>query len=136
MGITANPYKEYKRQDIMMASPLELIVMLYSGCIKQLKLAKLALGKKQYDQANKDLQKAQDIITELMMCLDFNYDISKELMDIYEFILSQIISINISKDEKPIEAIIDMLSKLRSTWVQVQKETKIKSVYHDYARVE
>ena len=131
MGLMANPYQEYKRQDVMMASPMELIVMLYSGCIKQLKLARLSLGSHEYGQANISLQKAQDIVVELMMSLDLQYEISKELMEIYEFLLAHIMRINANKTEEPIGPLIDILENLRSTWIQVHKQSKTKMLRDD-----
>ena len=43
---TANAYQTYKNQEVSMASPMALIVMLYNGCIKRLKLARIAIEKK------------------------------------------------------------------------------------------
>lgn len=123
MGLMANPYQQYKRQDVMMASPIELIVMLYTGCIKQLKLARMSIEKMDYEQTNVCMQKAQDIIVELSVSLDFSYEISKELMDLYKFILSQIIEINMSKDIEKLNKVIKIVENLRGTWIQVQKQT-------------
>lgn len=127
MGLMANPYQQYKRQEVMMASPVELIIMLYTGCIKQLKLARLSIEKKDLEQTNVSMKKAQDIIVELMSSLDFRFDISKELMDLYEFILSQMIDININKDTEKIDKVVEILDSLRGTWREVQKQTSANS---------
>lgn len=124
----ANPYEKYKRHDVLMASPLELIIMLYSGCIKQLKLARMAINNQNFTESNESLQKAQDIIIELMMSLNLNFAISNELMALYEFINRQIVDINITKDDKQIEPLIEILVDLRNTWTQVQKELKQKNI--------
>lgn len=120
----ANPYERYRRHDVMMANPMELIVMLYNGCIKQLKLARIAINDKNIEQTNTCLQKAQDIITELTMSLDFKYEISKQLLNLYEFMNYQIMQVNISKDTESIEPLIEMLTSLRDAWVQVQKQSR------------
>ena len=118
---TANAYQTYKTQDISMASPMALIVMLYNGCIKRLKLARMAIEKKDFEDANTQLKKARDIISELINSLDFNYPIANDLMALYEFMLREIIQINITKDKERIEPVINMLSGLRDTWKQVEK---------------
>lgn len=133
MGLMANPYQQYKRQDVMMASPIELIVMLYTGCIKQLKLARMSIEKIDYEKTNVCMQKAQDIIVELSVSLDFSYEISKEIMDIYSFILSQIIDININKDVEKLNKVIEIIENLRSTWIQVQKQTSTNAAGHQLA---
>jgi flagellar protein FliS len=41
--VMANAYEKYKTQEVTTASPVGLIVMLYNGCIKRLKLARMAI---------------------------------------------------------------------------------------------
>ena len=133
MTMVTNPYREYKKQDIMMSNPLDLIVMLYTGCIKQLKLAKGAIENKKIEEANMGLQKAQNILTELTASLDFNYEIADDLARLYDFMLNEMIRINIKKDATTIDPLIDMLSKLRDSWVQVQREIRTKGTVSDDA---
>jgi len=121
-----NPYQEYIKQDVMTSSPMELIIMLYTACIKQLKMAKIDLEKSDFENANLHLQKAQDIITELMLSLDYSFEISKEIFQLYDFVYNEIIQINIKKDPGPIEPVVDILTNLRETWLKVQKEMKEK----------
>ena len=118
---TANAYQTYKTQEVSMANPMALIVMLYNGCIKRLKLARIAIEKKDFEDANVQFKKAQAIVSELANSLDFNYPIAGDLMKLYEFMLREIIQINITKDTNRIEPMINMLSGLRDTWKQVEK---------------
>ena len=124
MNALASSYQQYKKHDVMMANPLELIIMLYNGCIKKLKMARIAIEKNSFEDANTHLQKAQDIVIELINGLDFGYSIAGELMSLYEFILFQLRQINVSKDAAAIEPVVEMLSALRDTWMQVQKQNK------------
>jgi flagellar protein FliS len=117
----SNSYENYKRQGVMMANPVELIVMLYDGCIKQLKLARLAINDNKFENSNKCMQKAQMIVVELINSLDFHYPIAKELLNIYDFMLRSFVNININKDVDLITRIIEMLSSLRDSWEQVLK---------------
>lgn len=119
--ITANAYQKYKEQDISTAHPVTLIVMLYNGCIKRLRLAQIEIDKKNYEAVNNHLKRAQEIITELVNSLDFNYPISKELISLYDFMLREIILINAAKKKERIDPLIEMLSGLRDTWTQVEK---------------
>lgn len=132
MAVMANSYQQYVRQDVMMATPMELVVMLYTGCLKRLRLAQMAIEKKDYEGANNNLQKAQDIVMELMMGLDLNYDIAKDLLAIYEFVHRQIIRANAAKDGKMIDSIIEIMTNLRETWVQVQKECRTTTTQIEY----
>ncbi len=122
--MATNPYAQYRQQGVLTASPTELVVMLYEGCIKQLKLAKIHIEDKNIEGANNSFQRAQDIITELVMGLDFNYDIARELLNLYEFVQRAIIDMNISKDIKQVDPIIEILDDLRTAWVEVVKQTR------------
>lgn len=119
-----NPYAQYKQQGVLTASPTELVVMLYEGCIKQLKLSKIFLSEGNFESANASFQRAQDIITELVMGLDFNYNIARELLNIYEFVQRTIIDLNLSKDANQVDPVIEILDDLRTAWVEVVKQTR------------
>lgn len=125
MRSLSNPYEQYKQQGVMVANPVELIIMLYDGCVKQLRLAGIAIKEEDTQNANTSLQKAQDIISELIMSLDFRYPLANELMNIYDFIINSIIEINISKNESSIEPLIEILNELRKSWTHVLKESKL-----------
>jgi flagellar protein FliS len=119
--MVATAYQKYKEQDVTMANPMALIVMLYNGCIKQLKLAQIAIDNKSYEDVNTHLKKGQNIISELVSSLDLQYPISKDLLALYDFMLNEIVQANISKDRDKLEPVIRMLSSLRDTWSQVEK---------------
>jgi flagellar protein FliS len=91
----------------------------------------MAINKKDYEGANSNLQRAQDIVMELIMGLDLKYDIANDLLAIYEFVHHQIVSANTSKDASMIDPIADIMSSLRETWIQVQKENKA-TTHFDY----
>jgi flagellar protein FliS len=93
-----NAFRTYKQQGVLTANPLELVVMLYDGGIKQLKIASIAIEEKEYEQANNAMQKAQRIIMELMNSLDLRFPIAKELMMLYEFMMREISSANAAKE--------------------------------------
>ena len=121
----ANAYQRYKEQDVTMATPMALIVMLYNGCIKQLKLAQIAIDQGDCEDVNDHLKKAQDIISELVRSLDFQYEISKDLLALYDFMLREIVAANASKDRDKLDPVIRMLSSLRDTWSQVEKTCRL-----------
>ena len=122
--VMANAYEKYKTQEVTTASPVGLIVMLYNGCIKRLKLARMAIEKKDYEDANTNFKRAEDIIEELMAALDLKYEISQNLLSLYAFMYEEIVRINVSKSAEKIEPLLKILSSLRDTWVKVEKEYK------------
>ncbi|WP_035175204.1 flagellar export chaperone FliS [Caldanaerobacter subterraneus] len=111
-----NPYQQYKENAILTASPEELVLMLYNGIIRFIDEAKTALQKKDYVETNAKIQRAQDIITELMLTLDMNYDISKNLYNLYDYILRRLIDANVKKDIEILDEVRGFVVELRDTW--------------------
>ncbi len=102
--------------------------MLYDGAIKQIDIAidLIDKGPKHYDKTNNAIIKAQDIVTELMVSLDFEKggDIAKNLFSLYMFFNQQMVNANISKDKELLERIRKLISDLRETWGEVINKGK------------
>lgn len=118
-----NPLRAYKETQIKTASPGKLIIMLYDGAIKHCKLAheNLEKGFKFNDKACQSLTKAQDIISELMVSLDFEKggDIAKNLFSLYVYMNRRLLDSNLQKDAEPVKEVQNMLSELRGAWIQI-----------------
>ncbi len=117
---TANLYNKYKNDSVNTASPVELIIMLYDGCVKNIKIAKLHLEENNIEQASASLIKAQDIVDELIRSLDMSYPISEELMRLYDFISYELVQINVTKDMNRADPLIEILLELKSAWTEVK----------------
>lgn len=120
-----NPYEKYKENSVKTASPGEITLMLFEGCWKFLKKAKIALEEKNISESHNNLIKAQNIMIELMESLDFNYEISHNLFKVYEFVYNELIQINMTKDAKRIDPIIDIMYGYYDTWKEVIKKDRI-----------
>ena len=72
--MTSDPLRVYKQTRVKTASQGQLIVMLYDEGLKQLKAAESELKRDppKLDSAHNAIVKAQDVITELMVSLDFD----------------------------------------------------------------
>ena len=116
----------YRETQIKTASKGKLVVLLYDGLIRFLDIALENLPKKRYDLVNENLLKAQDIISELMMSLNFEAgDISNKLLSIYSFFNSKLIEGNIKKEQAPIAFVRRMSSDLRDAWNEISKKGKV-----------
>jgi flagellar protein FliS len=114
--MAANPYEIYKKQEILSAGRCDLLLMLYDGCIKQLKLARIAIEEQSPEGANNALIKAQAIIAKLMADLDMNYEVSLPLAELYDFFIRELSEANIHKDIEKITPVLEMVVDLRNTW--------------------
>ena len=116
-----NAFQKYRQQGVLTANPVELVVMLYDGCIKQIKMGCIFIEDKELEQANNSLQKAQRIVMELINSLDLRYPIGNELLSLYEFMLNEISGGNSTKDVKALQEVAALLQELRESWVTLSK---------------
>jgi len=122
--INSRPQDAYRRQDVLTASSADLIVMLYDALKKNIILGRRGIEKRDIMAAHRHLMKAQDIVEELIGSLDMNYQISEELLAMYEFILRQLQDANIHKDKKPLEPVAEMVDSIRDAWKEVCTNNK------------
>ena len=111
-----NPYAKYKEQSVTTATPEELTFMLYNGCIKFINLAEVYIEEKDYAKSNLNIQKAQDIIQELNITLNMDYEISQNLRQLYTFVNEKLLDANIKKDKQALFDAKEIVSDLRDTW--------------------
>jgi len=117
--LNTRPQDAYKKQDVLTAGPVDLIVMLYDALKKNVILGKRGILKNDITNAHQHLVKAQMIVTELINSLDMSYDISKELMSLYDFALDSLVRANTKKDAEPLDAVIDMVDGIRDAWKEI-----------------
>ena len=119
-----NPYGQYKQNSIMTASPQELTLMLYNGVLKFIGMGKIHIEQKDVPKANESIMRAQDIVQELNITLNMDYEISTGLRSLYTYILEKLVDANISKDIKHLDEAAEMVTELRDTWKEAMKITK------------
>lgn len=119
-----NAAEAYKRQQIMTATPEALTLMLYNGCLKFMNEGKDAIEAKQWEQANISLQKAQNIISEFRITLNMEYEISKQLMPLYNYTYDRLVEGNMKSDTAMVQEAIDIIKELRDAWAQAMKKAR------------
>ena len=122
-------FSTYKETKIKTASQGQLILMLYDEAIKQLKQALELLelnnsGKKnpgRIELIGKAIMKTQELITELMVSLDFDKggEIAQNLFSLYTWFNRELIEANIKQDSQRILDVKNMLSDLRGAWNEI-----------------
>jgi len=114
-----NPYQTYQQNSVMTASPQELTLMLYNGCLKFIKLAKRAMIEKDFQAKNTNMIKAQNIIQEFRSTLNPEIEISNNLEQLYEYMYTRLIDANMKNDLAILEEVEGQVVELRDTWKQV-----------------
>ncbi|MGM9923419.1 MAG: flagellar export chaperone FliS [Bacillus sp. (in: firmicutes)] len=114
-----NPYKAYQQNSVTTASPGELTIMLYNGCLKFIGKAKQAMKAGNIEERNSNIQRAQDIVREFMVTLDMGYEVSGNMMVLYEYCSSKLTEANIRNDQAALEEAEMVITEFRDTWKQV-----------------
>lgn len=113
----------YKETHIKTASQGKIIIMLYDEAIRELNKAVSLIEEKtkEFDKVNNSILRAQDMVTELMVSLDFDKggDIAQGLFSLYMFFNRQMMEANMSKDPEPLKVVRNQLSELREAWDQI-----------------
>jgi len=124
-----NALSAYKETRIRTASQGQLIVMLYDEAVKQLEkgLELIHLNKSgkqdpsRIEIIGKAIIKTRDIITELMVSLDFEQggEIAQNLYSLYTWFNKELLESHITLDVNRIEAVKDQINNLRSAWAEI-----------------
>ncbi len=116
-----NGLDTYKEVAITTQNKERVVVLLYEGAIKFLKLAIKAL--QDNDMATKGLyiNKALAIVDELNRVLDMEIggEIAMNLRQLYHFMIRQLNVANIQKDTQKIQQVINLLEELNQGWKEI-----------------
>ncbi|MFM7468926.1 MAG: flagellar export chaperone FliS [Vampirovibrionales bacterium] len=123
-GHLAQARAMYEEEQILNASPHQLLLMLFDGAIKAVLLSKKAFETKTFELSAKELIRAQRILRELMDSLDFEVapDIAKNLYSIYEYLHYQLVQANVNHDTTLLDEVLWHLRTLRKTWAEASQK--------------
>lgn len=114
-----NPYAAYQQNTVNTSSPAELTLMLYDGSLKFISRAKRAMEEENIVEKNEAIQRAQAIVTELMVTLDQSVPVAKNMLTLYEYVNYNLIEANIHNDIKKLDEAANIMREFRDTWKQV-----------------
>ena len=114
----------YKRQQVMTATPEMLTLMLYNGALRFMTEGIEAIKKQDYEQTNTSLQKAQNIISEFRITLKMEYEISHQLLPLYNYVYDCLIEGNMKSNAAKVEEAKGIITELRDAWAQAMKAAR------------
>ncbi|MDR2795786.1 MAG: flagellar export chaperone FliS [Spirochaetaceae bacterium] len=123
-----NGLSAYRQTRIKTASQGQLIIMLYDGGISSLDRALELLNRKPglkknpsaIEETGKAILKAQEIITELMVSLDFERggEIAGNLFALYTWFNKELLEAHVKSDAARILVVRNWLDLMRASWVE------------------
>ena len=116
-----NGFDAYRQTNVLTADPKKLVIMCYEGAISNLKIARESYLSGEYEAKAKAIQKAQDIVNELMCALDFEKggQIARNLEALYNYMTRRILDADAKRDIKAVEEVVGMLEELKGAWEEV-----------------
>ena len=120
-----NAAEEYRRQQVLNAPPEQLTLMLYNGCLKFIDEGTIAVKEKKYEEANTLLQKAQRIISEFRVTLNMDYEISHQLLPLYNYVYDRLVEGNMKSDPSKLDEAKGIITELRDAWAEAMKKARI-----------
>ncbi|KYD25403.1 hypothetical protein B4113_1810 [Geobacillus sp. B4113_201601] len=89
------------------------------------------MSEENVQERNRNLQKAQRIIQELMVTLNQKYEVAKQMMVMYEYMNRRLIEANIKNDISIVEEVEGFVIEFRDTWEEVIRLTRQKQFKGD-----
>lgn len=110
--------KQYQQNQIMTASPEQILLMLYDGAIRFCKQAIAASDSGKTTEKLGRISKTYAIITEFSDSLnhDIGGEIAGNLDGLYQFMLRELNSARQDQTGKHLRVVADLLTDLRETW--------------------
>lgn len=122
----SNAANKYKTTSIQSASREKILLMLYEGAIKFVKLAIVGMEKNSIKDKCENIGRAYDIILELNNTLDLKIggEVAARLEQLYQYMIEQLIKANTQNDIEALRIVQKLLETLHEGWVQAVQKLK------------
>lgn len=125
-----NAYNKYQQNQVLSASPEQILIMLYDGAIRFTRQAIIALEEDNIAGFLHGVTKSMAIIAEFSNSLDHSIggEIAENLDALYNFMIRELTQANLHKDIEKMRVVEQLLVDLRSTWgeaILVNKQEQI-----------
>jgi|GEM_PF-733055 len=119
----------YQKVQTTTATPIQRVLLVYNGIIKNLNLAIAAFDTEdptRFESINNNVQLAERLIHELNMALDKERggELALQLNSLYTFWVGHLSRGNRAKSKKNLEEVLHMVQELNESWQQLEQQMK------------
>ena len=124
-----NAYTAYFEEEILSASPLRLVCLLYGKGISELRNARTFLVAGNVPERCAAISKACDVLAELVSSLDMvnGGDTAVRLNDLYNYATAVLLRANLNRDDSLIAEVLGLLVTLQEGWEGVAAQENAQS---------
>lgn len=119
--------QKYFEKEVLEGSPVEHIILLYGKAINCLKQVKRAITEglntpELVKTKAENLSRVVDILIYLEAILDLEKggEIAKNLKEIYDILINELIKVNFTNELKPVDDSIEILENLKKAWIDIK----------------
>jgi flagellar protein FliS len=111
-------YQSYFDNEVLAASPLKLILMLYGAALESIAAARRHIRHRDIRARTLAINKTIGIVTELSACLNHETGgvLSRNLAGLYQYVVRLLIQANLEQVEAPLAEAENLLSTLADAW--------------------
>jgi flagellar secretion chaperone FliS len=113
----------YQENSVTTQTRGRLVVLLYEGAVKYLKLADKELAAGNFAAKGEYINKAVAVLTELNSCLDMDAggEVAQNLRKLYQFMIRHLGEANVHRDASRIQDVIKCLEDLNEGWKAITR---------------
>ncbi len=116
----------YKEAAILGSSPERLVLLLYEHLLVSLRRAALQIQSRNIEGKAQSLEKASDIVFELLASLDFEAggELASRLAALYGWFITEIGEVSRTLDRERLERLISIVGTLHEAWIGAAEQLK------------
>ena len=116
--------KTYGTQQVMTASPVELVALLYDKAMVSLREAIRAIEGGDVNARWKANNKATEIVTHLVNTLDHENggEVARNLESLYRYMLDRLFEVDMKNDAAAAQDVIGLMEPLRDSWRKLAEQ--------------
>lgn len=116
-------YQAYKEQSVNTMTKGEMLLLLYDEILKRLARAGMALEKEDYVIFDQSVNRSTEIVKYLIETLDYEYPISRELKNMYDYFLYELSRLQAGRRKEIIGDLHGLVKELRDAFNQASRES-------------
>lgn len=116
-------YQIYKEQSIATMTKGEMLILLYDEILKRLTRAEFALENGNYDVFDQSVKRSKEIVIYLIDTLNYEYPISMELKNMYNFFLYELSRLSAGRHVEIIHNLHSLVKELRDAYFQASNSS-------------
>ena len=115
----SNAYERYAEANLLSASPLQLVVILYECACENVNAACAFSRAGDHAGRGRAINRTLDVLLELIASCDDTAEMSKRLLSLYAYIQSRLIEAHLEQSEEKLHEVAGLLRTMLDGWRQI-----------------